>query len=98
MAACPSHAEGRQVGRIRRAQIICRAIKAATPGASKLFQAQDFTGYLKSFAVLKAPVDEFFDNVMVMADDPSLRSNRLALLHDLRNAMNKVADISRLAS
>ena len=74
------------------------ALKTATPGASKLFQAQDFTGYLKSFAVLKAPVDEFFDNVMVMSDDPSLRSNRLALLHDLRNAMNKVADISRLAS
>ena len=74
------------------------ALKTATPGASKLFQAQDFTGYLKSFALLKAPVDEFFDNVMVMADDPALRGNRLALLHDLRNAMNKVADISKLAS
>ena len=74
------------------------ALKTATPGASTLFQAQDFTGYLKSFAVLKAPVDEFFDNVMVMADDPVLRGNRLALLHDLRNAMNKVADISKLAN
>lgn len=73
------------------------ALKSTTPGASERFQAQDFTGYLKSFAVLKAPVDEFFDNVMVMADDPALRGNRLALLHDLRNAMNKVADISKLA-
>jgi glycyl-tRNA synthetase beta chain len=73
------------------------ALKSATPGASSLYQAQDFTGYLKSFAVLKAPVDEFFDNVMVMADDPALRGNRLALLHDLRSAMNKVADISKLA-
>ena len=74
------------------------ALKTATPGASKLYQAQDFTGYLKSFAVLKAPVDDFFDNVMVMADDPKLRDNRLALLHDLRSAMNKIADISKLAS
>jgi glycyl-tRNA synthetase beta chain len=74
------------------------ALKAAKPGAASLFQAQDFTGYLKSFAVLKAPVDDFFDNVMVMADDPSLRDNRLALLYDLRTAMNKVADISKLAS
>lgn len=73
-------------------------LKSTAPGASELFQAQDFTGYLKSFAVLKAPVDEFFDNVMVMVDDPELRDNRLALLHDLRNAMNKVADISKLAS
>jgi glycyl-tRNA synthetase beta chain len=74
------------------------ALKTATPGASKLYQAQDFTGYLKSFAVLKAPVDDFFDNVMVMADDPKLRDNRLALLHDLRSAMNRIADISKLAS
>ncbi len=73
------------------------ALKAAAPGASQMFQAQDFTGYLKSFAVLKAPVDEFFDNVLVMVDDPALRGNRLALLHDLRNAMNMVADISKLA-
>ena len=73
------------------------ALKSASPGASQLYQAQDFTGYLKSFAALKAPVDDFFDNVMVMADDPKLRDNRLALLHDLRSAMNKVADISKLA-
>ncbi len=74
------------------------ALKSATPGASSLYQAQDFTGYLKSFAVLKAPVDEFFQNVMVMVDDATLRDNRLALLQDLRSAMNKVADISKLAS
>ena len=73
------------------------ALKSASPRASQLYQAQDFTGYLKSFAALKAPVDDFFDNVMVMADDPKLRDNRLALLHDLRGAMNKIADISKLA-
>ncbi|MEO6021712.1 MAG: glycine--tRNA ligase subunit beta [Burkholderiales bacterium] len=74
------------------------ALKRTAPAANALLRAHDFTGYLKSFAVLKAPVDAFFDNVMVMSDDASLRNNRLALLHDLRTAMNQVADISRLAA
>ena len=64
--------------------------------ASGLHARGDFTGYLKSFATLKKPVDAFFDTVMVMAEDTSLKRNRLALLRDLRNAMNKIADISRL--
>jgi glycyl-tRNA synthetase beta chain len=42
-------------------------------------------------------VDAFFDSVMVMAEEKALRQNRLALLSDLRQAMNRVADISRLA-
>jgi glycyl-tRNA synthetase beta chain len=42
-------------------------------------------------------VDAFFDKVMVMAEQKALRQNRLALLSDLRKAMNRVADISRLA-
>ena len=53
---------------------------------------------LKSFAVLKAPVDTFFDKVMVMVEDKALRSSRLALLRDLRESMNRVADLSRLAT
>ena len=65
--------------------------------ANDLFERGDYTGYLKSFAVLKAPVDEFFDKVMVMVEDGALRRNRLALLADLRAAMNRVAEISRLA-
>jgi glycyl-tRNA synthetase beta chain len=47
--------------------------------------------------VLKAPVDTFFDKVMVMVEQKSLRQNRLALLAELRQAMNRVADISKLA-
>jgi glycyl-tRNA synthetase beta chain len=47
--------------------------------------------------VLKEPVDAFFDQVMVMVDDGELRRNRLGLLADLRTAMNRVADISKLA-
>ena len=74
------------------------ALKRTAPAATALLKSQDFTGYLKSFAVLKAPVDAFFDNVMVMSDDAGLRNNRLALLNELRAAMNQVADISRLAA
>jgi glycyl-tRNA synthetase beta chain len=74
------------------------ALKTISREAAVLFKRGDFTGYLKSFAVLKSPVDAFFDSVMVMADDASLRRNRLALLADLRREMNQVADISKLAA
>src|SRR5579885_2351126 len=66
--------------------------------ARALFDRGDYAGYLRSFAALKAPVDAFFDSVMVMAEDPALRRNRLALLAELRLKMNRVADISKLAS
>ena len=52
----------------------------------------------ETLAALRAPVDAFFDDVMVNADDPALRANRLALLARLHAAMNRVADLSRLAS
>ena len=79
-------------------QALRSALDQATPTANALFAQGDFTGYLKSFAALKAPVDEFFDKVMVMAEDKAVRANRLALLRDLRDAMNKVADLSKLAA
>ena len=63
-----------------------------------LFERGDYAGYLKTFAVLKSPVDAFFDSVMVMVEDVTLRQNRLALLADLRREMNRVADISKLAA
>ena len=74
------------------------ALQKASVTADKLFKEGDYTGYLKTFAVLKAPVDEFFDKVMVMVEQDALRRNRLALLADLRQAMNRIADISRLAA
>src|SRR5712692_5121613 len=74
-----------------------QALQTATGSANQLFERGDYAGYLKTFAVLKAPVDAFFDSVMVMVDQEELRKNRLALLRDLRDAMNRVADISRLA-
>ncbi len=74
------------------------ALNKASAKATPLFQAGDYTGYLKAFAVLKSPVDAFFDSVMVMVDDQQVRRNRLALLRDLRDEMNRVADISKLAA
>ena len=59
--------------------------------------AADYSGALASLATLKAPVDAFFDGVMVNAENPKLRANRLALLSDLHALMNKVADLSKLA-
>jgi len=52
---------------------------------------------LRSLSGLRGPVDRFFDDVLVMAEDPALRANRLALLRGLAEAMNQVADISKLA-
>jgi len=74
------------------------ALRSATARAEPLYARGDFTGYLKSFAVLKSPVDAFFDSVMVMVDEPELRRNRLGLLADLQRQMNQVADISKLAA
>jgi glycyl-tRNA synthetase beta chain len=74
------------------------AIGKASAAAKSLYEQGDYTGYLKSFAVLRAPVDTFFDKVMVMVEDKALRSSRLALLSDLRESMNRVADLSRLAT
>ena len=74
-----------------------QALQAATRTADKLLERGDYSGYLKTFAVLKAPVDAFFDSVMVMVDEEVLRRNRLAMLRDLREAMNRIADLSKLA-
>lgn len=75
-----------------------QALNATLPQAEALLKADDYEGYLKSFAALKAPVDAFFDQVMVNAEDAAIRANRLALLRELRDAMNRVADLSRLAA
>jgi glycyl-tRNA synthetase beta chain len=74
------------------------AMRAIRPTFDKLFAAGDYTGALLALAPLKAPVDAFFDGVMVNVDDLALRRNRLALLDELHFLMNKVADLSKLAA
>ncbi|MGV6987559.1 glycine--tRNA ligase subunit beta [Testudinibacter sp. P80/BLE/0925] len=61
-----------------------------------LFANGDYQTALEQLAALRRPIDNFFDNVMVNAEDPALRHNRLALLHNLRELFLQVADISLL--
>jgi glycyl-tRNA synthetase beta chain len=75
-----------------------QALASVKPAADAAFEQGDYTASLKSLAALKAPVDAFFDNVMVNAEDPAQRANRLGLLAILHQAMNRVADISKLAA
>src|SRR5574340_801089 len=71
------------------------ALGEIAPRADAAFAAGDYTASLQTLAALKAPVDDFFDRVMVNADDFALRANRLALLNQLHRTMNRVADLSR---
>jgi glycyl-tRNA synthetase beta chain len=79
-----------------------KALYAATrkiaPEAQTQFDAGDYTGSLQTLAALRGPVDAFFDDVMVNAEQTDLRLNRLGLLASLHQAMNRVADLSRLAA
>jgi glycyl-tRNA synthetase beta chain len=79
-------------------QALFAAMQATVPAANAKFDAGDYTASLRALAALRAPVDAFFDGVMVNADDPALKANRLGLLRELHNAMNRVADLSRLAT
>jgi len=74
------------------------AMQTVLPQAQALFEAGDYTTSLQALAALRAPVDAFFDGVMVNAEDPVLKANRLALLQQLHKAMNRVADLSKLAA
>jgi len=78
-------------------QALAAAVAALRPQAEAQLQAGDFAGSLSTLAQAREPVDAFFADVMVMADDPAVRANRLALLAQLHGMMNQVADISRLA-
>ncbi len=75
-----------------------KALSTIKPKADALFETGDYTASLQTLAALKAPVDAFFDGVMVNADDPALKANRLALLNQLHQTMNRVADLSKLAA
>lgn len=79
-------------------QALAESLISVKPKADQLFEAGDYTASLQTLAALKAPVDAFFDHVMVNAEDVALRNNRLALLNQLHQAMNRVADLSKLAS
>jgi len=77
---------------------LAEQLSSVSKAVLPLMDAGDYTPALKRLAELKEPVDAFFDTVMVMVDEPTLRDNRLALLQDLRKLFLRVADLSRLHS
>ncbi|OUS26644.1 glycine--tRNA ligase subunit beta [Thalassotalea sp. 42_200_T64] len=75
---------------------LAQQYKALTAEITPLFANKDYQQALSKLASLRAPVDEFFDNVMVMADDEAVKTNRLTLLSQLRASFFNIADISLL--
>jgi glycyl-tRNA synthetase beta chain len=75
---------------------LAAALAEVKPKADAAFEAGDYTASLQALAALRTPVDTFFNDVMVNAEDAALRANRLGLLATLHQAMNRVADLSRL--
>ena len=72
------------------------ALGAADPEIVKAIRDEDFAGAMSVLAGLRRPVDAFFDEVTVNADDPALRVNRLKLLNGIRSALDGVADFSKI--
>lgn len=72
------------------------ALQSVAPKAQQQFAAGDYTASLQTLAALRAPVDAFFEHVMVNAEDEILKTNRLGLLATLYAAMNQVAELARL--
>ncbi len=79
-------------------QALYEVMQRLLPESEALFKAGDYTGSLQTLAALRSPVDAFFDDVMVIAEEMDVRLNRQGLLKCLHEAMNRVADLSRLAS
>ena len=74
------------------------ALTEVKPKADVAFEQGDYSASLQALAALRTPVDRFFDEVMVNAEDPALRTNRLGQLAILYQAMNRVADLSKLSA
>ena len=78
-------------------QALHAVMQRLLPESEALYKAGDYTGSLQTLAALRSPVDAFFDDVMVNAEEMDVRLNRQGLLKCLHVAMNRVADLSRLA-
>jgi glycyl-tRNA synthetase beta chain len=77
---------------------LANALEQVAPAAKADYDAGRYEASLLAFAKLREPVDAFFEKVMVNADDPAVRANRLGLLATLHREMNRVADLSKLAA
>jgi glycyl-tRNA synthetase beta chain len=76
---------------------LASAFQRLQPDVEGAFKSRNYTAGLKALAALKAPVDAFFDKVMVMDKDPRVRANRIGFLGTLHGTMNRIADLSKLA-
>ena len=74
-----------------------KALEVITPALNAAYEKRQFVEFLKALVALSAPIDQFFADVMVMDPNPELRDNRLALLQQLHQKMNLVADLGKLA-
>jgi glycyl-tRNA synthetase beta chain len=74
-----------------------KALEAVTPALNSAYDKRQFVELLKALVSLSTPIDQFFADVMVMDPNPELRDNRLALLQQLHQKMNLVADLGKLA-
>jgi glycyl-tRNA synthetase beta chain len=74
-----------------------KALEAITPKLNAAYEKRQFVDLLQALVALSAPIDQFFADVMVMDPNPELRDNRLALLQQLHQKMNLVADLGKLA-
>jgi glycyl-tRNA synthetase beta chain len=79
-------------------QALYAVMQKLLPESEAQFAAGDYTASLQTLATLRSPVDAFFDDVMVNAEEMDLRLNRQGMLKKLHEAMNRVADLSALAS
>lgn len=79
-------------------QALALAMRELSPVLDARLAVHDYEAALAGLASLREPVDRFFDQVMVMADDPVIRANRLALLGQLHAMMNGIADLSALSA
>jgi len=77
-------------------QALHAALEKALPAARAAVEKEEFAAAMQALSQLRAPVDQFFDKVLVNAEDPALRRNRLLLLSRLREALSAVADFSKI--
>ena len=74
-----------------------QALEKVTPTLNAAYEKRQFVEFLRGLVALSGPIDQFFADVMVMDPNPELRDNRLALLQQLHQKMNLVADLGKLA-
>jgi glycyl-tRNA synthetase beta chain len=89
-------ASGQSGADLPQEQALIAALDAAEPKASAAVDAEDFTAAMAALASLRRPIDDFFDHVTVNDADPAKRERRLNLLMRFRDAVNRVADFSKI--